>query len=268
MKKRLLNSFTSIEIKHLLISVLVLTFIFGFNDKSETFVASSWVGNLIRVFILVVITLLFHELAHKMTARYYNTRSEHRVWMIEKFGFKRKATFEKIRFGKKHLTSFPAGIFLGIIITLISYGQIFFAAVSTFVLKDDSVHRLGRKYSSTTHYEESMIAIVGLIANLFLLFIFKLMGIQQGMLINTWFIEGCLLPFPELSGSKIFFSSIPNYIFTVIAIAICLILVPFLSIFWTSILAISTGIFLAVFYLTNYSGYRCYTIESFLSKQY
>lgn len=255
MSKKSLISLSNTESKHLIVTVLVLTLVFGFNDKRATFEYLPWFSNFIQIFVLATITILTHELAHKLAARYFNVECEHRVWSIHKYWFSKATSIERIKFFGKHIKSFPLGIFIAIFLMLISYGKLFFSAVSTFVINETTERRAGRWRQSVTEYQVAIIAIAGIFANLILLFIFNILGIQEGVLINSWFILFNLLPISTLTGAKIFYNSIPIYIFIVLFSILCILLVPFLSMFLTIILATITAVFFSILYLRKYSGY-------------
>ena len=60
--------FTKKEIVHLAISVVVLAFVFGFDDGQSIFVFSYWITNLFRILLLVAVSILLRELFIKLTA--------------------------------------------------------------------------------------------------------------------------------------------------------------------------------------------------------
>lgn len=255
MNKKSLISLSNTESKHLAVTVLVLTLIFSFNDKRAIFEYLPWFSNFLQIFVFVTITILTHELAHKLAARYCNVESEHRVWFIHKYWFSKVASIERINFFGKQINSFPLGIFIAIFLMLISYGKLYFTAISTFIINEAAGRKAGRWRQSVTEYQIAMIAIAGIFANLILLFIFNILGIQEGVLINSWFILFNLLPISTLTGAKIFYTSVPIYTFITLFSILCILLMPFLSISFTIILAAIASLFFSILYLRKYSGY-------------
>ena len=85
--------FTKIENKHLIISILILTFVFAFNDKSSSFYLPFWLLNFIKILIIITFSLLFKEIIKKYWAEKYGAVSEYRIWNIQRYYLRTKSKF-------------------------------------------------------------------------------------------------------------------------------------------------------------------------------
>lgn len=227
------------ESKHILIAIIILTIVFGFNDNKPSFVLSQWFLNLIIVFVLVTITILVHMLGYKLAGMYFNCPVIFEIWNFKNVYNTQKRLIKKIKV-------FFNGPFIAILLTLITTGKFYFAAISTFSIKH--TERIERKFSRVTEYETALIALIGLVINLILLFIFKGFNIEKGILINTYFILLNLLPISSLDGAKILLGSKTLYIFSIIFFVTSIILIHELTIFTTIIISIILAIILTLIY--------------------
>lgn len=173
MKTNLKKLFSKEEIKDIAIAVLVLTYIFWFvllNRQLTIFAVS-------LSFFTVVISFLFHELAHKFVAR--------------KLGF--AAAFKM----------FPSGLLFAIIF---SFARIIIAAPGAVVIYPYRFGRWGYKISRLTLKEEGLISFVGPAVNIIFAAIFKIIsGDVASFLaaVNALLAFFNLLPIPPLDGSKV-----------------------------------------------------------------
>ena len=204
----------------LLISVLVLTFVFGFDDGSEVFVFSNWLINFIGIFLLATFAVLFRELIVKWFASRHDSRSEYETWNIH-----------QVWFDKRLKRGIPFGIFLSLVLAFVSLGKFFFTAVGVHKFKENKNARVGRKFQNLSYYEEAQIASMSILSSLFLAVIGLLLGnlfsLNVGTFvgINFYIALFNMLPFSDLDGSKVFFGSLLTYIFLLVFIVIAFLLI-------------------------------------------
>src|SRR3989344_6056670 len=181
------------ELRHSLVIILILSFVFGFNDKRETFAFSLWLSNFVHVFVLVAVTVFVHVVAAKLAANKLGQDAE-----ISLLSFKTK------RFG-----SVPFSTILSMVLMLISRGMLYFTAVSTIIVKKSP--RLSKGFY-LNESKEALIYFWALVSNIILIIIFNFLDIKTGVLINSYFLFWNLLPIPGFIGSKIFFHNKTLYI--------------------------------------------------------
>lgn len=171
------------EIKELLISALVLAFIFGF-AYSEGF---GNLGGLIIYFpiSLMVVSLGFvlHELGHRTIAKKFECHAEYRFW--------------------------KQGLLLAILITFLTNGNLIFAAPGAVMIYPKA--DLWGRAASLTRKRMGLISVAGPAVNISLAAIFILLNFlfpsfifSLGAFINFLLAAFNMIPFPPLDGSKIF----------------------------------------------------------------
>src|SRR3989338_11367712 len=79
--------FNKKEIFSLIIALIILTFVFGFNDKSEVFVFTNWLSHFLYVFFVVLIVLFVKELGHKVFALWRDCDVKFEIWSIKSLWF-------------------------------------------------------------------------------------------------------------------------------------------------------------------------------------
>jgi hypothetical protein len=197
--KQRLNRFwhlSASEFKDYIITILVITFIFGFNDKSATFNFAKWSLHFALTFILVAISIYCNIMAIKGTALSRGVMHEYKIW--------------------------TPGLVIGIIITLISNGNIYILLFSTPVFTYTPIHRLGKFRYGLNIKDEGVSAMMGAIAHFVLATIGLLIGSQLGIApeiflffatMNFWLMIFNLLPIPRMPGFMVFYYSRLVYVF-------------------------------------------------------
>lgn len=172
-------NFTWREVRDLVISALVLGFLFAYRNWSFS--------NYLFSLAVVAPALILHELAHKFTAEGYDCRAQYKLW--------------------------PAGILIALMVTLVSDGRVIFAALGAVMISTAYKTRLGYKYVELTREENGKISASGPLTNLALAVVLLLVKplfpqfshfFQIGIFINLFLLLFNSLPFPPLDGSKIF----------------------------------------------------------------
>ena len=248
--------YTKREYKYLIIAIIVLTLVFGFNDGKETFELSYWLANLVKVFIIVAFSVFVHDFAHDLMAKKYGFLSEFRLLGIK--GFYKKNPFPKTfnLFGKElKIRSFPIGIVIALLITLASNGLIFFTAISCYGLVILKHYRFGKKFIEVTDFEEAKVAVAGPLSNILIALIFSAFNVNSlfdtVVMVNAWMAFWDILPLPGLDGAKVYIGSRPLFVFSFVLIIGLVILVRLahVSSFLSLILAFAMSITLLISYL-------------------
>lgn len=235
------------ELRHLVVAILLLTFIFGFNDNSTSFNIINYLLNLLRVALAASIILLLFVFAEKTIAKGYGASAEFNVWWIQRFYIWPESTLpRKVNFFGKEIVwnHLYIGPILGIIVTLISFGKAFFAPVASMIVSSEKKYRANQSKPYILESELARIAASGLFAIIFLVVILSaidrlrfLTFISMGM----FFVGFHLIPLPRLPGGRLFFSSIPLYIMTVVTAVAAFALSTVLGGLATIILAVVVG---------------------------
>ena len=244
--------FTKKETTELTIVILILGFIFSFNEWGiEKFDFIIGIKNLIRAIILSAIILLTQVYIEKMIGERWGINVFYSVWKIKSPRYLANLIKTKIYLG----------IIVPLIISVISNGSLTLPMVGGFSTEDDQLKRTGRRFTRLTEFEEAKIAFAGTIVSLIFVIAFKLLSLtglpffEKGMFIAATIAVVNILPLPPLNGIKIFFG---NRIFYVLSLSFIVASVSFLylfpiilSIILASILAVVLTIF--YFYYKEYS---------------
>jgi len=212
------------EIRHLTIGILILSFVFGFNDGRENFVFGYWLLNFLLVAVVVAISVLARELVRKFVAYRKGCRTEYNLWFIKKFSYRPTSGLK---------TGFPFFPIVAVFLAFISNGKAFFTAIETNTVEAVRKYRVGRKFTRLTEYDEAIILLSGILTSAFFVLFFsslsKMVNINLNIfvVVNFWLALYALLPIPPLDGGKILFGSRSLYIFSV-AFIVALFLMKFI----------------------------------------
>ncbi|MAG78695.1 hypothetical protein CL616_05010 [archaeon] len=227
-----------------IIAVFVIGLAFGFNDGSGEFIFNFWIINLFWMFVMVAVSLLFYQWVQKKVAKMHGFKTEFKLWSIDTFnwGWWRGFMVKKQKdlphtfnvFGREiTIKSFPMGIIISLIVTIVTNGNLFFLGITHYDLMIKRAKRMGRKFVNVTGYDEAKIAISGPLAATALVIVFGLLN-TRGMfdkmiVINSWIALFNMIPFFQFDGGKIWNGSRVVYIFGVVFIAAIAVLVHFLD---------------------------------------
>lgn len=209
------------QIRDFIITILVVTFVFAFDDKQATFQLGYWLANFLRVSIGVTIVVLVHYFGHKWAAGRYGTDVTHKIWSVRRYGLSKRAHFPiKLHFLNVTvipINSFPLGSVLAVIVSFLSNGAFFFTPVEAIDIETGEKKRLGRWRLKVLEREMARIAFAGPAANIlfaFVLTLFNTSGMfNQIILISCLYALYHMIPWSQLDGAKIFFGSIYLYVF-------------------------------------------------------
>jgi len=155
-----------------------------------------------RVILAVFLVLVLNIAAKKIAAFYLESEVEIKPWQIERYGFKRHEYFKR---------PFQMGIFLPIIVSLVSLGNLFWMASMVFDVKP-KIYRAAKRhglysFSEMTEAHIGLIAAAGVLVNLAASVIAYFLGFPTFARLNVYFAFFSMLPFSDLDGNKIFFGN-------------------------------------------------------------
>lgn len=218
---------------------MILSFIFGFDDKQPSLVISYWISNFIKILLFTAISLGLHVYIQKFLAKKYSCSASLDLWGIKRLGFK-----------KEIKSSIPIGIILSVLIYILSKGQIFFAAITSLNITVNKAYTIGKKFTHLTNFESAKIAALGPLVNILLALIASPIPFMKLFVsINIAMALSYLLPLPKLDGGEVFFGSKPLYASLVIFICTIAAIMNFISIPFTLFLAAILSIVALVSYL-------------------
>ncbi len=218
------------------ISIAVMTFIVGFDDGKDEFVAATFLGNLLVSLIAVTVAVVIHESAHRIAAPNLGYKLEFRPFFF--------------------------GIIGGLILTFMTYGKVLFLAYGSFHLDIMEKHRLGYFRHYLGYFDNGKVAVVGPLANLFAAMIFRSMVFLPEALVtklvwvNVLFAITNMLPIPPLDGGHVMYSTKTLYPFIMASIigAAALLLIPTIT-WWMAVLgALAIGIAWTMFFVNIVEG--------------
>ena len=202
------------ETKHLIYAIIVLSVVFAFNDGRESFVFSLWAANFIRTLILVSVVVMTFVLGVRLGSKLFNYRSEFSIWKLKKYFLSKDSNFplELTLLDKKilRINTLHMGVIISLFLAIVSNGTVFFTAIFTFFIKEKK--KIGKERVYLKGFTEASIALISVFSIVVLIILFKLMGIQEGIKIASWFLLWNLIPIGPLLGSKILFNSRTIYV--------------------------------------------------------
>ena len=199
------------EKRGMILSILILSFIFSFRDWGvDKFDLSYGISNLLVTIILVIIAFFIREIAHRTIAIWLGYKSQYKAWIL--------------------------GLVVGLVIAFVSNGTLPFIAAGTLVITHLPVHRLGKGYYELNMKHLGWIAMSSPIANMLFAVILKGLAVwtampifHKAMVINIWIALFDMVPIPPFNGSRTFFGSRYVYVFVLGALIGCAIMLFYLS---------------------------------------
>ena len=193
------------EISLIVLITIILAFALSFPEPIKTLY-------LLAPMFFVIITNI---LAKKVLSFYLDSEIEIKLWDIKRYGFKPSKHFKR---------PFPAGAFLPIITSVLSFGYFVWLTGLVFDVKA-KIYRAARRFglysfSEMTEHHIGLIAAAGISTNLFLAVIGYLINLDEFAKLNIYYAFFNLIPLSDLDGNKIFFGSIVVWSFLVALVLI------------------------------------------------
>jgi len=202
--------FSPEEVKGLTLAIVILSFVIGFNDGSETFELVPWLFNFINCLLVITLSLLVRETAHRIFAIRSGHKVEFKVW--------------------------PVGLGLALAASVLSYGKIPILVYGGFLASYVPRQRLGYFRYGLSFQNLATVALWGNLSSVLLALFFKIAYtfipnplIQTAILVNIMLACLNMLPIPPLTGSQIFFASRTYYIFSLSLIVAASLMIFFLD---------------------------------------
>jgi len=213
--------FSPRELRDLGIALLVVTFAFAYDDKSETFVLSYWLLNYLKILGMVFLAFLVHESAHKLFGLSLGIRTEFKLWTM--------------------------GTYITLLCTLLSQGKFYVLLTGGVTFFHMTIQRLGHFRYGLNLLSSGLIGAMGPLANLVMATFWETLALNgifpdfmhQMTFINLYYAVFSMLPLPNLDGISLFFASRMNYVFF-FSILICYIVLFVLGVYsliWALLLA-------------------------------
>lgn len=227
--------FSRKELMWIGVGILVMTFIYGFDDGKKTFEAASYATNMLIGLVTITIAVIIHESAHRIAGAYLGYKVEFKPFFF--------------------------GLLGGLILSFMSYGKIVFLAYGSFLLNFSEKHRLGYFRYRLGYFDNGKIALFGPLANLAAAMAFKSMTFlpeplySKLVFINVMFAIMNTLPIPPLDGAHIMYATKTFFPLVIAAIigAAALLLLPIPI--WLSLLgALGIGAAFTFFYVIVIEG--------------
>jgi hypothetical protein len=224
--------FSENETKGMIISILCLTFIVAFNDKSESIDLAHWLGNFFMWLVIVSASFFVHQAGHRMIGIKVGYRVEYTIWWY--------------------------GLLLGLAVMLISRGKVWVLIPGGIWIHHLAIQRIGRFRYGPNIFSFSMISLFGPLASILFGGIIKTIEVWFGVSIfgqtfvhnlfmfNMAIAAYSLLPIPPLAGSRIFFASRLTYVLVAASVITYAALLYFKI--YSYIIAVAVGIIVWLLY--------------------
>lgn len=181
--------FSKREVFDLFVTIVLVAFIFAYNDKQPVFNLAYWSFNYFKIILMVLITIMIHVVVQKISSLYIGFSAEYKMW--------------------------TTGLLIGLILALLTKGKWYIILPGSVLFTHLTVLRLGHFRYGLNYSTQGVLAITGPMANLIFATIFKtlaLWGIAPQFFnlltfINLYYAVFTMLPLPRLDGAYMFFCS-------------------------------------------------------------
>ena len=188
--------------------------------------------------------MLIYTESQKYFARKYGVIIKYSIWSLSNFTFTSSPLKPLIKF-KKIEFSFPVGIIIPLLVSILSTGRLYFAGILMNDIEPIKRYRIGRPVY-LSDLETTKIRVAGPISLIILSTLLKLFNILDDLAFMSIIVALTnMIPLTGLDGFHILFTSRPIYVFTTIFILIAGILLNLIS----PILALILSFLLSVIWL-------------------
>jgi Zn-dependent protease len=187
------------EATTILLVSIVLAFIISLVKSAQIF---------FYAVLAILAIILINLIAKKITSYFLDSEIKVKLWEVNRFGFSPGQHFKK---------PFAMGIFLPIILKLISAGYLNFMACLTFEVKP-KIYRTAKRhglyaFSEMTEAHIGKIAAAGIVANLIFAVVGYFTGFSEFAKLSIFYAAFNMIPISDLDGNKIFFGNIIQWSF-------------------------------------------------------
>lgn len=177
------------ELRDLLITVLIVAFIFAYNDKQPTFVWSYWLFNYVKHIVLIGIVVAIYDLGHKIASLFMNIKAEYHMWTV--------------------------GLIIGVIVAILSGGKIYIILPGGVIFHHLVVARLGHFRYGLNYFTTGFLAAAGPLFLLLFATLFKTLALfnigipffERLTFLCLYFAIFTMLPFPRHDGLYMYFAN-------------------------------------------------------------
>jgi hypothetical protein len=181
------------EIIAIVLSTIILSFVLALQDLKEYFLIFSGA---------ILLIILINVLAKKLTAYYWDSEIEMKIWEARQFWYRKHWKLKK---------PIQIGLLLPIILKILTAGLINWMACLVFETKG-KIYKAAKKhglyhFSEVSEAQIGYIAAIGIVANLFFGAIGYFLGFEIFAKFNLWYAFFNMAPLGTLDGTKIYFGS-------------------------------------------------------------
>lgn len=227
------------ELLKVLLASLLMAYLIAFSNFTLI--------NFVNSFILSVLILFPHVVAHKIAASFYDSESKFDLLEWKRYWFLESAEFKY---------PFPIWLVLPIIVVLLTLGKIKIFAIEVAKISWKKRKRIGRWFTELQEYEIANIALAGPLINLAIAFIsgiiFLLTNIftfKEFAILNAWFAFFSLIPLGSLDGTKVLFGGLIRFVVVFVLTTSMLVLLYFINVLFAFVLAIMLAILAGIWML-------------------
>lgn len=214
--------FTPTERRETIIAILVMTFVFAYNDGQETFQLAYWIMNFLKVLVIVIIAVVLHISVQKIASLYTGFRAEFKLWSV--------------------------GVYLTILVTILTKGKFYLLLIGGITFYQMVMLRIGHFRYGLNLRPSGFIAGLGPLSNLVIATFWETLALNniypelfhQMTIINLFYAFYSMLPIPNLDGFNMFYGSrlLYAFFFSFVMSYLVLYLLGIYSLIWPVFIAI------------------------------